>query len=267
MNKMLKEMSFCSPWIIAHRGFKKEYPENTLIAFQAAMDAGVPMIELDVTLSRDRKLVVIHDATLERTTNGHGSVHDHTLAELKLLDAGSWFHSDFADEHLPELSEVLDLVNGRVIANIEIKSNAYEPNHPADAIEKQVVDLVKQKKALDAVLISSFKVEILKQVFEIAERPSLALISSDPADGQTIKLCQDLNAFSWHPDHRILTESQVEKMHAAGLKVFPYTVDTLEDYLKMTAMNVDGVITNDPASVRKWSITRSAAWCFDSQLQ
>ena len=214
----MKAKSFTPPWIIAHRGFKKKYPENTLIAFQAAMDAGVPMIEL--------------------------------------LDAGSWFHSDFADERLPELSEVLDLVNGRVITNIEIKSNAYEPHHPADAIEKQVVDLVKQKKALDAVLISSFKVEILRQVFEIAARPALALISSDPADGQTIKLCQDLNAFSWHPDHRILTGSQVEKMHAAGLKIFPYTVDTLEDYLKISAMNVDGVITNDPVSLQKWSIAR-----------
>ena len=256
MNKMLKEMSFSSPWIIAHRGFKKKYPENTLIAFQAAMDAGVPMIELDVTLSRDRKVVVIHDATLERTTNGHGSVHDHTLEELKQLDAGSWFHSDFADERLPELGEVLDLVDGRVITNIEIKSNAYEPHHPPDAIEKKVVDLVKQKKALDAVLISSFKTEILMQVSEMADRPPLALISSDPADGQTIKLCQSLNALSWHPDHRILTESQVEKMHAAGLKVFPYTVDTLEDYLKITGMNVDGVITNDPVSVRKWSIAR-----------
>ena len=249
-------MSFSSPWIIAHRGFKKKYPENTLIAFQAAMDAGVPMIELDVTLSRDRKLVVIHDATLERTTNGSGSVHDHTLVELKQLDAGSWFHADFADERLPELGEVLDLVDGRVIINIEIKSNAYEPHHPVDAIEKQVVDLVKQKKALDTVLISSFKAEILIQVSEIAERPALALISSDPADGQTIKLCQSLNALSWHPDHRILTESQVEKIHAAGLMVFPYTVDTMEDYLKMTAMKVDGVITNDPVSVQKWSNAR-----------
>jgi glycerophosphoryl diester phosphodiesterase len=252
----MREESFIPPWIIAHRGFKKKYPENTLIAFQAAMDAGVSMIELDVTLSRDRKLVVIHDATLERTTNGYGSVHDHTLAELKQLDAGSWFHSDFADERLPELSEVLDLVNGRVITNIEIKSNAYEPHHPADAIEKQVVDLVKQKKALDAVLISSFKVEILRQVLEIAGRPALALISSDPADGQTIKLCQDLKAFSWHPDHRILTGSQVEKMHTAGFKIFPYTVDTLEDYLKISDMNVDGVITNDPVSLQKWSMAR-----------
>lgn len=256
MNKMLKETSFTPPWIIAHRGFKKKYPENTLIAFQAAMDAGVPMIELDVTLSRDRKLVVIHDETLERTTNGHGSVHDLTLEELKQLDAGSWFHSDFAEERLPELGEVLDLVDGRMITNIEIKSNAYEPHHPADAIEKQVVDLVKQKKALDAVLISSFKAEILRQVSEIAERPALALISSDPAYDHTIKLCRDINAFSWHPDHRIVTENQVKKMHAAGFKVFPYTVDTKEDYLKMTAMNVDGVITNDPVSVQKWSITQ-----------
>jgi glycerophosphoryl diester phosphodiesterase len=256
MNEILKKLSFSSPWIIANRGFKKRYPENTLIAFQAAMDAGVPMIELDVTLSRDRKLVVIHDATLERTTNGHGSVHDHTLEELKRLDAGSWFHSYFADERLPELSEVLDLVDGRVITNIEIKSNAYEPHHPADAIEKQVVDLVKQKKALDAVLISSFKAEILNQVSDMADPPALALISSDPADDQTIKFCQDINAFSLHPNHRIVTEDQVKKIHAAGLKVFPYTVDTFEDYSKIMGMNVDGVITNDPVSAQEWSISQ-----------
>ena len=89
-----------------------------------------------------------------------------------------------------------------------------------------------------------------------ADRPPLALISSDPADDHTIKLCRDINAFSWHPDHRIVTGSQVKKMHAAGFKVFPYTVDTLEDYLKITGVNVDGVITNDPVSVQKWSIAR-----------
>ena len=253
MNNMMKAKSFTPPWIIAHRGFEKNYPENTLIAFQAAMDAGVAMIELDVTLSRDRKLVVIHDATLERTTNGHGPVHDYTLEELKQLDAGSWFHTDFAEQRLPELGEVLKLVDGRVITNIEIKSNAYEPHHPPDAIEKQVVDLVKQKNALNAVLISSFNADILVQISEMADRPALALISEEPADDNTIKLCEDIKAFSWHPDHRIVTGSQVKKMHAVDLKVFPYTVDTLEDYLKMTGMDVDGVITNDPVSAQKWS--------------
>ena len=115
------------------------------------------MIELDVMLSRDRKVVVIHDATLERTTNRHGAVNDYTMEELKKLDAGSWFDARFADQRLPELSEVLDLANGRTRVNLEIKAQAYENRHPQDAIEKQVVDMVKQKNLQDAVLISSLK--------------------------------------------------------------------------------------------------------------
>ena len=83
------------PWIVAHRGYSAKYPENTLAAFQAAMDCGVPMIELDVTLSRDRKLIVIHDDNLERTTNGHGPVNQYTLAELKQLMPADGFIPDF----------------------------------------------------------------------------------------------------------------------------------------------------------------------------
>jgi glycerophosphoryl diester phosphodiesterase len=142
MNSFWGSKKFKPPWFIAHRGYRAKYPENTLIAFQAALDAGVQMIELDVALSRDRKLVVIHDATLERTTNGKGAVSDHTLAQLKQLDAGGWFHARFAGEHLPELSEVLDLVDGQVMINIEIKPHAYEPRHPLDAVERQTLELV-----------------------------------------------------------------------------------------------------------------------------
>jgi glycerophosphoryl diester phosphodiesterase len=217
------------------------------------------MIELDVALSRDRKLIVIHDATLERTTNGHGPVHDYTLEELKQLDAGSWFHADFAGQRLPELGEVLELVDGRVITNIEIKSHAYEPHHPSDAIEKQVHALVKHKKAVDAVLISSFNAEILAQISEMADRPALALISSNPTDDHTIQLCEGLNAFSWHPDHRILSHQQVQLMHAAGIRVFPYNVDAPRDYRQMLAMDVDGVITGNPALAKKRPKLKSAA--------
>ena len=138
--------NFKPSWIIGHRGYPAKYPENTLAAFEAAIEAGAVMIELDVMLSRDRKVVVIHDATLDRTTNGKGSVADLTLAELKQLDAGSWFDAQFVGQQIPELSEVLDLVNGRAYVNIEIKSNAYEAHHPPDAIEKQVVDWLRQKK-------------------------------------------------------------------------------------------------------------------------
>ena len=259
MNKSLEQISCNSPWIIAHRGFKKKYPENTLAAFQAAMKAGVPMIELDVTLSRDRKLVVIHDATLERTTNGHGPVHDYTLEELKQLDAGSWFHSDFAEERLPELGEVLELVDSRVITNIEIKSNSYEPHHPPDAIEKQVVAMVKQKNALNAVLISSFNTDILSQISKLADRPALALISGKPADEDALKTCKRLEVFSWHPNRLILTHQKVQLMHDAGIRVFPYNVDTLKAYRQMLAIKVDGVITNNPLLAKKRSKLKRAA--------
>ena len=259
MNSMLKAKSFTPPWIVAHRGFKKKYPENTLIAFQAAMDAGVPMIELDVTLSRDRKLVVIHDATLERTTNGHGPIHDYTLEELKQLDAGSWFHSDFADQRLPELGEVLELVNGRVITNIEIKSHAYEPHHPPDAIEKQVVEMVKKKNLQNSILISSFDGNVLGQISLMENPPQIALISKSPLERNTVEICKRLNTFSWHPAQQIVTPRQVTKLRAASIRIFPYNVDTLEDCARMIGLKVDGVITDDPVSARRWSEVKKAA--------
>lgn len=250
---------FAPPWIVAHRGYHQKYPENTLAAFQAAVEAGVSMTELDVNFSRDRKVVVIHDATLERTTDGHGAVSDNTMAELKKLDAGSWFDPRFADQRLPELSEVLDLVIGRAMVNIEIKAHAYEHNHPPDAIEKQVVELVKQKNMQDSVLISSFEIDILVQIASMQEPAAIALISKTPASSRIIEICTSLKVFSWHPDHLIVTPRQVDMMHVAGLKVFPYNVDTYENYVKMMKMKVDGVITDDPVSAGQWSRVRNAA--------
>ena len=244
---------FTPPWIIAHRGYRKKYPENTLAAFQAAAEAGAPMIELDVMLSRDRKVVVIHDATLERTTNRHGAVNDYTMEELKKLDAGSWFDARFADQRLPELSEVLDLANGRTRVNLEIKAQAYEHRHPQDAIEKQVVALIKQKNMQDSILISSFEIDILVQIASMENPPAIALISKTPASRRIVEICSHLKVFSWHPDHMIVTARQVDMMHAAGLKVFPYNVDTFEDYQKMINMQVDGVITDDPVTADQWS--------------
>ena len=250
---------FKTHWIIGHRGYRAKYPENTLAAFEAAIEAGAVMIELDVMLSRDRKVVVIHDATLDRTTNGKGSVADFTLAELKQLDAGSWFDTQFADLQIPELSEVLDLVNGRAYINIEIKSNAYESNHPTDAIEKQVVELLRQKNLPDTSMISSFDVNILEQIAFMENTPATAFISRKPANKSTVNMCTRLNVFSWHPDHQIVTRNQVKQMHAVGIRVFPYTVDTLEDYARLRNMKVDGVITNDPMSAAAWSIAQKAA--------
>jgi len=259
MLKLKSNNNFKAPWIIGHRGYPAKYPENTLVAFQAAIAAGATMLELDVMLSRDRKLVVIHDATLERTTNGQGKVPDFALAELKRLDAGSWFDAAFADQQLPELREVLDLANGRAYVNIEIKSNAYESHHPPDAVETQVVAVLRQKNLLDVCMISSFDVNVLEQIASMKDAPAIAFISNKPAGKNTVKMCTRLQVFSWHPDCRIVTPKQVAMMHANGIRVFPYNVDTLEDYIKMRDMKVDGVITNDPALAGYWTGIRKAA--------
>ena len=245
--------------IIAHRGYSQKYPENTRIAFQAAVKAGAAMIELDVMFSRDRRPVVIHDATLERTTNGHGAVSDFTLSDLKKLDAGSWFDPIYADQRLPELSEVLDLVGGRTCVNIELKAQAYEHHHLPDAIEKQVVAMVKKKNLTDSVLISSFEIDFLVQIASMPDPPAIALISDIPASRRILELCTHLKVFSWHPDYKIVTRRQVETMHAAGIKVFPYNVNSFENYVQMVDLKVDGVITDDPAAAAQWSRNRRAA--------
>jgi glycerophosphoryl diester phosphodiesterase len=259
MRKLKSNSKFTPPWIIGHRGYPAKYPENTIAAFQGAVGAGVKMIELDVMLSRDRKLVVIHDERLERTTNGKGAVTDYTLAELKRLDAGSWFDAAFSGQQLPELSEVLELVNGRTYANIEIKSSAYEPHHPTDAVEKQVVELLRQKKLLDKAMVSSFEVHILEQVAAMKAPPAIAFISEEPAGKNTVDMCARLNVFSWHPDCKIVTPAQVEMMHAHGIKVFPWTVNELEDFHAMRDMNVEGVITDDPMLAARWAKMNKAS--------
>ena len=249
---MLKANTNKSPWIIAHRGFRAKYPENTLIAFQAALDAGVTMIELDVTHTRDGKLVVMHDNTLDRTTNGHGPVIDYSLKEVQKLDAGSWFDPIFASQHVPELEEVLDLINGKVLINIEIKPHTDAVRNPSNSIERQVVELINRRKIQDKVLISSFGKNILEKIASLENPPALALISRDPADRSTLALCKRLKIFSWHPSPLILTAEQVEAMHAEGLKVFPYNVDTPEQFKQMFDMQVDGLISNDPVLVMDW---------------
>jgi glycerophosphoryl diester phosphodiesterase len=245
MQKLIETNNFKPPWLIAHRGYRARYPENTLIAFKAALDADVPMIELDVRLSKDRKLVVFHDATLERTTNGHGQVNNYTLKQLKKLDAGSWFDPEFAGEQVPELSEVLDLTNGRALVNIEIKPHSYEAHHPTDSIEHQIVSLIHSRSMADFVLISSFDQKILRRLTRINQSPALGLISRQPADRDTIEKCNQIGAISWHPNHQILTHDQVKMMHAADIRVFPYNADTVEEIKRVVDMEVDGVISSD----------------------
>ena len=251
MTPSLDLTRFPRPLLIGHRGYPARFPENTLASFQGAMQAGCDMIELDVTLTRDRKVVVIHDDTLDRTTNGKGAVFNHTLEEIQRLNAGGWFDPRFSTERVPELGEVMKLTAGRCMLNIEIKESAYEASYPADAVEHQVVTLVKTSGAMDRVIISSFDQRILERIAAIGTPPALALISEHGADQRVLGMLLAMKAFSWHPRFKALTRNQVDRLHAAGLKVFPWTINTRDEAEKILALGVDGLICNELQAMPK----------------
>ena len=245
MNPSLDLARFTRPLLIGHRGYPALCPENTLASFEGAMQAGCDMIELDVTLTKDRKVVVIHDDTLDRTTTGKGPVRGHALAEIKALDAGSWFDARFAAERVPELWEVMEPTAGRCMLNIEIKDSAFEEDFPADAIEHQVVKLVRTSGAMDRVIISSFDKRILQRIAAMDAPPAVAYISDHGADKSVLEMLLKMKSFSWHPRFTVLTRDQVDMLHAAGLKVFPWTINTRAEAEKVLALGVDGLICNE----------------------
>ncbi|MFZ0242200.1 MAG: glycerophosphodiester phosphodiesterase family protein [Desulfobacterales bacterium] len=242
----MQRLRLMPPVVIAHRGYRKRFPENTLAAFAAAFDSGAPMVELDVALTRDRRAVVLHDDTLERTTDGRGQVCDFTLAELKRLDAGSWFDPRFAGERLPSLDEALDLCAARGMVNIEIKAAAFEAGRPADAIEEQVLRAVAQRGMGARAVISSFDTRFLDRICERPAAPAIGLLTEVRPTADPLRLCQRLRAFSWHPEYHSLTAEKVRDMHAAGIRVLPYTVNRPADFRRLLQMGVDGVFSDDP---------------------
>jgi len=234
-----------TPLFIAHRGLSARFPENTLAAFRGAADAGAHMIELDVNLTKDRQLVVIHDETVDRTTNGTGPVRALTLEQLHRLDCGSWFGPAFKTERLPTLADVLEAVKGRLLVNIEIKPEAFERHGPADAVERQVLQRVREKNMCADVLISSFEWQVLENIHKIEPAIALGLLSEVAADEELTDWYRRINAFSWHPDYRVPTGDQVEALHRLGARVFPYSVNGRMDTRRMLSLGVDGLIVDD----------------------
>jgi glycerophosphoryl diester phosphodiesterase len=235
---------------MAHRGFQSQYPENTMAAFSAAVKAGAQYLEMDVSFTRDSQVVVIHDDTVDRTTNGTGPVHGYLLKELKQLDAGSWFHPQFAQERIPTLGEVLDRFAGKICLNIEIKAYDQAPEAGHDHLENAVVDLVRRKKKQACVLISSFDSKVLHNVKTLDHATRVAFISKYFVPDETLDLCMQLAAFSYHPNLSFLKKDQVVTMHREGFQVFPYNINNAEDIYHALELEVDGLISKDPHLVQ-----------------
>lgn len=226
---------------IAHRGASGRFPENTLRAFNAAIDAGVQMCELDVQLTSDGALVVIHDETVERTTDGNGAVRAMTLVELKRLDAGVRFRTEFKGERVPTLEEVMTLAEGRCGLNIEIKSAG---------VEHKVCELIVRRGALATAMISSFDWDALAVVRHFEPRMRVGLLASQwPA--RLVGAAFELKAESINPRANMVTEDLCIAAHERNLSVYTWTVDEPVEMRRLIAFGVDGIMTNFPERLRE----------------
>lgn len=233
------------PRIIAHRGLSGLAPENTLPAFAKAVELGVDMIELDVLASAEGGLVVIHDAELERTTDGRGEVARHTLEELATLDAGSWFSPDFAGVRIPTLDEVFDLLGGKVLVDVEIKTEAVSDTAGGGIVER-VLALIRARRLDREVLVSSFDERALHLARRLApdiRRGALYDVDSR-ATRDPLELVRRTGAAALFLGSGQLTTSLLERAHAEGGVVGVYTVNETERMSQLLDRGVDALFTD-----------------------
>lgn len=221
---------------IAHRGASANFPENTLVAFVAAIDAGAQMVELDVQRSRDGKLVVIHDDTVDRTTGGSGRVDGMTLAELKQLDAGVRFGEIFRGERIPTLDEVFRATVHRCGLNVELK---------ADHVEQDVCTLFRNYDAYGVSIASSFEWDALERVRRIDNRIRTALLAEERRE-RLVEAALAIGAYAVNPRADMVDAEFCALAHGHGLKVYTWTVDAPELMGLLIDAGADGIMTNRP---------------------
>jgi len=243
--------------VIAHAGGGKLGPYNTIATFKKALEVGVDMIELDVRLSEDDYVVVVHDPKIK----GH-DVNKMTLSEIREFDVGSWFDEKFKDERIPTLDKIMELVNGKTKLLIEIKNLG--EIHPG--LEKKVVETIYKYKASNWVIVQSFNLNSVLRIkkidpniptfylfgrsfenFGINFEDFYADISKKVEDGKTVT--KQFDGIS--PHFASLNPERVKVLHKAGFKIYAWTVDEPEDMKNLIQMNVDGIITDSPVVLKK----------------
>lgn len=219
---------------IAHRGAKGHEPENTMVSFQKALNMQVDGIELDVHTSQDGALMVIHDDTIDRTTNGTGFVNAYLQRELQTFKIDR-------KHHIPTLNEVFDLVNQDCFINIELKS--YDAADKVVALIEKYVS--KKNWEYDRFLVSSFDWNALQQVRFLNNDIPIGILTETDLD-LALAFAKFIQAKAIHPYFHLLTKENTTKIQDAGLQVFPWTINELEDIQKIKSFNVNGIITDFP---------------------
>ena len=229
--------------VIAHRGFSGRAPENTLVAIRRAIETGADMVEIDVTMTADGHVILLHDETLDRTTDGLGVPTEMTLDEIQRLDAGSWFSPEFAGERIPTLTKALEMVKDRILINVEIKSEAV-----VHGVVPQVAALINEHGMIDQVVVSSFSPEALRlmKVTDPAVVTASLFNKELHAGRDPLEILQEVGARGYNISAKRVTEAVIERCHRHDIPVSVYTVNEPEEMRRLMEMGVDAVFTDSP---------------------
>ena len=244
------------PRMVGHRGCGKDAPENTLSALRAGIVAGMQCLEVDVHLSRDKEVVLSHDETLDRCTNGKGRLDEHTWAELQTLDAGAWYSDHYKGERMPSLAQALDVVRGQATLFIEIKGtgNDYE------GLEKRVVELIQQSQSHAWVEVISFNTHALRRVHALDSRIRLQQLLVSNLRALPFYLDKSLHwgspkridfvqGFSYF--HRCTGPGMVRKIHRWGKQINAWTVVKPVRMARLRKIGIDAITTDAPATLKQ----------------
>lgn len=248
--------------VIGHRGAAALAPENTLAAFRMAMTSA-DVIELDVHLTADDSIVVMHDATVDRTTDGKSAIANLKYADIVALDAGSWFGEAFRGERVPTLAQVLDLVNGQRTMLIELK---WPQQGTYKKLVSRVVDLIRQRKAESWVIVQSFEYAYLRELHQLAPEITCYQLLYGYISFPPVYMDRSFHVGSFPIvegasglaiNYKFLSPALVEKFHNKGWKVVTWTVNDPADIRRVANLGVDGIISDNPGVVRsELGITR-----------
>lgn len=240
---------FPIPMLFAHRGASAHAPENTLAAFELAVAHQADAVELDANLTADNQVVVIHDKLVDRTTNGHGIVRKMPLAEIRELDAGTFFSAQYSGERIPTLDEVCETVGHKVFINIELKNY----DSPFNSLPQRVAEIVQRHNLKNRIIFSSFLQLNLIRIKRLLPEVPVAILAQEGMSGWIARswLGRISSPQVIHPHYSDVTKSYMIKEKMNGRRVHAWTVNDEEEIKRLLSINVHGIITDDPLRARE----------------